>query len=167
MSFLRSTISRKPVFVDHPGVAGKKPALADGFGDAIGSDQVTFHQGRAAGNDFAGLAQRHIVALVVDDADLGAGHRDAELAKAVADGRVQGQNTRDLGDPVTLIDAHPGHILPLGRDVGLLRHAPRAAEPEVFEHLPVEPRFRHHRREQRVDAREPCDVVFLEGRFQV
>ena len=53
-------------------VAGAQPAVNDGSFGLLGLAPVAQHHARPARDDFAGLAARHFLHLLIDDADVGA-----------------------------------------------------------------------------------------------
>ena len=137
MSFLRSTILTWPSLVHHADVAGAEEAVGGHhLGGFVGALPVAGHHLRPARADLAGLAERHLVAVVVADRDVGRGHRQADGAGPFADvAAVAGEHRRGLRQAVALDDRAAGRLEPaLGHRL-LHRHA---AADRALEQAPVE-----------------------------
>ena len=78
MSFLRSTILRKPSLVEHADVAGAEIAVGrEGGGIGLRLLPVALHHLRALGADFARLADRRFPVVGVEQLDVGRRERQA------------------------------------------------------------------------------------------
>ena len=78
MSFLRSTILRKPPSVEDADVAGAEVAVGgEGGGVGLVVVPVALHHLRALGADLARLALGDLAAVVVEQLDVGRGQRQA------------------------------------------------------------------------------------------
>ena len=82
MSFLRSTIFTIAALVHHADVARLEEAVGrHDLGGLVGPLPVAGHHLRAADADLARLAERHVVAVVVADRDLGRRNRQADACR--------------------------------------------------------------------------------------
>jgi hypothetical protein len=103
--------------VDHADVAGAEEAVGGHhLGGLVGALPVAGHHLRAADGDLARRAQGHLVAVVVEQAMLGAGHGQADVAavgRAVH--RVAGGRRAGLGQAVALADRAAGLVEPQPR----------------------------------------------------
>src|SRR5690606_10734559 len=95
-------------------VAGVEPAVAHGRLSLLRPVPVALEYLRAARDQLARLAGRHGIALLVDNADLGARHGNADGTDPVlAFDRVDRQRWASLGQAVALQDLAAHHLLPL------------------------------------------------------
>nr|GEU28155.1 hypothetical protein [Tanacetum cinerariifolium] len=101
-------------FVHDADVARLEVAVAGhDLGGFVRTVPVAGHHLRAADGDFAGLAQRHFVAVVVEDGDVGRGHRQADGAgKGLGVAAVAGGHGRRFGQSITFDDRRAGHLAP-------------------------------------------------------
>ena len=113
-------------------VAGFQPAVLHGAAGFVFVTPVAFHHLRAAHPHFPRLAQRHKLAVVVAQADVGAGN-------GVADGAVVGlgvhmidaDKRRGFGHAVAFNDDVAGELLPFVRDGFFQRHPAGDDETQV------------------------------------
>ena len=126
---------------------------------------VALHDLRALDGDLAGLAQRHLLAVVVEDLDLDVGQRQADRAGVgLRIGGVAGDAGRGLAEAVALDDRAAGDGEPLLGDGLLHRHAAAVGDDQAGEIELGEVGLVGERVEQRVHAREDVDAVLGELR---
>ena len=98
----------------HADVAGAEIAVrGHHIGGLVRPVPVAGHHLRALGADFAGLAERHLVAVVVADREPGRGHGNADRAgELVGIGGVAGQRRRGFRQAVAFRQRAAGDLQP-------------------------------------------------------
>ena len=137
MSFLRSTILTRPCCVHDADVAGAEEAVrGHHLGGLVRPLPVAGHHLRPARADFAVLAERHLVVVVVADRNVGRRQRQADGAGPFGDvAAIAGEHRRSFRQAVALDDRLAGRLQPGVGDRLLHRHA---AGDRGLEHAPVE-----------------------------
>ena len=105
------------VRIAHVDVAGVRPLAREGAARLLALVPVALRRARAAHQQLAQLAVGDVRALVVDDAQVVAGHRDAGRAVAQLAGLVRDEDVQHLGRAEAVEDVDAEALLPFRADM--------------------------------------------------
>ncbi len=148
--------------VHAPDVAGAQPIAEHHFLGLIRPVPITAHDLRSEYADFSDAVHRQFLAGIVADRDVGRGNGQADGPVEIQAGRIGGRDRRGFGQAPALGHDTTRHLFPTRGHHCLQGHAAGEGNAQRAEVHALEARRMQQRVEERIDAADEIELVFLE-----